>query len=183
MSLKNYEMPEQMEASFQQMEEQLANQSLLAQDEEAAAQKVKEINLLLMTVARFGQIQQAFLTSTAAVLREQSEQQMKLLNVQSEYAADVREAVGESVTAIYEQFKDEQSKAFASARAEVINSNKLLISKVNAAANGAKQAAEYASATAEHIRRIEDWKELLFYLSPAVVIVDIVVRLIVYFSG
>ncbi|MBR1459829.1 MAG: hypothetical protein IJ595_10670 [Oscillospiraceae bacterium] len=103
--------------------------------------------------------------------------------MQSEYAADVREAVGESVTAIYEQFKDEQSKAFASARAEVINSNKLLISKVNAAANGAKQAAEYASATAEHIRRIEDWKELLFYLSPAVVIVDIIVRLIVYFSG
>ena len=108
---------------------------------------------------------------------------MKLLNVQSEYAADVREAVGESVNAIYEQFREEQQRAFTSARAEVINSNKLLIGKVNAAANGAKQAAEYASATAEHIRRIEDWKELLYYLSPAVVIMDIIVRLIAYFSG
>lgn len=182
MSLKSYEMPE-MEASFQEMEEQLANLSLLAQDEEAAAQKVKEINLLLMTVAKFGQIQQAFLKSTAAVLREQNEHQMKLLTVQNEYAENVRGEVADTVTAIYEQFKDEQSKAFASARAEVINSNKLLIGKVNAAANGAKQAAEYASHTADRIRRVEDWKELLFYLSPAVVIVDIVIRLLIFFCG
>lgn len=186
MSLPNYEkkpISEQMNQSFQEMEHQLANLSLLAQDEEAAAQKVKEINLLLMTVTKFGQIQQAFLKSTVAVLNEQNRHQMKLLNVQSEYAESIREDVGKTVTAMYEQFREEQNKAFSAAHSDLINCNKRMLDKLGAAANETRKAADYANATAERIRCIEDWKELLFYLSPAVVIADIVIRLIIFFCG
>ena len=108
---------------------------------------------------------------------------MKLLNVQSEYAESIREDVGKTVNAMYAQFREEQKKAFTAVQSDLINCNKRMLDKLNAVANETQKAADYANATANRIRLIEDWKELLFYLSPAVVVVDIVVRLITFFCG
>lgn len=108
---------------------------------------------------------------------------MKLLNVQDEYAKSVQSSTAKAITDIYYTFRTEQEKAFEEIRHYLANDTEEMIKKINHAAVGAKKAADYANSTANRIKGIEDWKELLFYLSPAVVVLDVIVRLIITFSG
>lgn len=108
---------------------------------------------------------------------------MKLLNVQDEYAKSVQDSTAKTVHQIYYSFAAEQKKAFNEIRYYLANDTEEMIKKINHAAVGAKKAADYANSTANRIKGIEDWKELLFYLSPAVVVLDVIVRMIIAFCG
>ena len=44
-----------------------------------------------------------------------------------------------------------------------------------------KHNAKRALESARRLERIEDWKDFLFYLSPAAVILDVIIRLILSF--
>ncbi|MDD7517227.1 hypothetical protein [Ruminococcus flavefaciens] len=104
-----------------------------------------------------------------------------MLSVQGEYAKNVRDSTGKAVTDIYYQFRAEQQKAFADIRKYLANDTELMIKKVNKAAKNAEKAAAGAASTAYNIEQAEKWKVRLFYLSPAFVVLDIIIRLYLSF--
>ena len=114
---------------------------------------------------------------------ELNEKQMKLLSVQNEYAGSVQKSVYNTIYSIYGSFREEQEQAFREIQKYLSNDTDEMIKKINHAANGARKSAEYANRTADRIKSIENWKEMLFYLSPAVVIADVIIRLIIYACG
>lgn len=172
-----------MGKSFQQMAEQMEELGLLAKDRESAARQNKELYMLLMTMAKFGQIQEDFLKNTVVVLHEQNKHQLKLLSVQNEYAKSLRDSTTKIVADIYQTFQNEQEKAFEEIQQHLAIDTEEMIKKINRAAIFAEKAAENAVEAAENIENTEKWKVLLFYLSPLCVIIDIAIRVIMFFQS
>lgn len=194
MSLKNYSEGEKVEIVPQSsqptaeeclsdMSEQMKLLAFMRKAQEEEARNSKEVAILLTSVENLFLIQQNFFQSMLEKFDELNSRQLNLLNVQGEYEKSVRDSTAKTVHQIYYTFASEQEKAFKDIRHFLENDTDEMIKKINNAAKGAKKAADNANRTANRIRSIEDWKEFLFYLSPAVVVIDVIIRLIIAFCG
>ena len=176
-------LPRNEDKSLQDLQNEMTNLAYMKAAKAEEAKQDKEVAILLTTVQKMCVIQQNFMQSMLTKFDELNEKQLKLLNVQNEYAESVQKSVYNTIYSIYGSFCEEQKKAFREIQKYLSNDTDEMIKKINHAANGARKSAEYANRTADRIKSIENWKELLFYFSPAVVIADVIIRLISYFSG
>lgn len=185
MSLKDYRQEEKLEIvpqptaeeSLSVMSEEMKKLALMRKAQAEEARDSKEVAILLTSVENLFLIQKNFFQSMLEKFDDLNSNQLKLLNVQSEYEKSVRDSTAKTVHQIYYTFASEQAKAFKDIRYFLSNDTEEMIKKINKAAKGAEKAADNAANTAFHIERVEKWKVFLFYLSPLFVVLDIFIRL------
>ena len=191
MSLKDYRQEEKLEIvpqptaeeSLSVMSEELKKLALMRKAQAEEARDSKEVAILLNSVENLFLIQKNFFQSMLEKFDDLNNNQLKLLNVQSEYEKSVRDSTAKTVNQIYYTFASEQAKAFKDIRYFLSNDTEEMIKKINKAAKGAEKAADNAANTAFNIERVEKWKVFLFYLSPLFVVLDIFIRLYFQFFG
>ena len=112
---------------------------------------------------------------------ELNENQLKLISQQSEYEKSVRTSTSNIARQMYNEFLGRQIDALQDIqRALKKNAERLddMLRETNAIV---KHNAKRALESARRLERIENWKDFLFYLSPAAVILDVIIRLILSF--
>lgn len=175
MSLTNYE-EETAEQNLADMSQEMKRIAFMKKAHSDEARDSTEVAILLTSVENLFTIQQNFMKNMLTKFDELNRRQLNLLSVQGEYAKNVRDSTGKAITDIYYQFRAEQQKAFVDIRKYLANDTELMIKKVNKAAKNAEKAAAGAASTAYNIEQSEKWKVRLFYLSPAFVVLDIIIR-------
>ena len=145
------------------------------------AEKDKEVAILIAAVTELCRIQQDFSQGMLKKFGELNENQLKLISQQSEYEKSVRTSTSNIARQMYNEFLGRQIDALQDIqRALKKNAERLddMLRETNAIV---KHNAKRALESARRLERIEDWKDFLFYLSPAAVILDVIIRLILSF--
>lgn len=187
MSLKNYEEKENLEENsavsqedptLSELKDEMQNIALMKAARAEEARQDKEVAILLTTVEKIGVMNQTFMESMLEKFDQLSVNQLYVLKAQNEYEKSVKDSISRIATNVYHDFRVEQEGAFAAIRKSFAEETDRMIKEANEAVQNAEKAAKTAADTADKIARTERWKMLLFYASPAAVIIYCIVRLL-----
>ena len=110
---------------------------------------------------------------------------MQNLSLQEQYAKSVRTEVADSVYNIYHQVKAQEKKAinelmqYVQANSDQMEKDiKACAGKVKSATEAAENASSKIARSVERFRKIKTFKDLLYYASPILVAVDIILRVV-----
>ena len=110
---------------------------------------------------------------------------MQNLSLQEQYAKSVRTEVADSVYSIYHQVKAQEKEAINELMQYVqANSDQMekditaCAGKVKSATEAAENASSKIARSVERFRKIKTFKDLLYYASPILVAVDIILRVV-----
>ena len=110
---------------------------------------------------------------------------MQNLSLQEQYAKSVRTEVADSVYNIYHQVKAQEKEAinelmqYVQANSDQMEKNiTSCTDSVRSATAAAKNASRKIARSVERFRRVKTFKDLLYYASPVLVAVDIILRVI-----
>ena len=145
------------------------------------AQKDKEVAILIAVVAELCRIQQDFSQGMFKKFGGLNENQLKLIDQQSEYEKSVRTSTFNIAKQMYDMFLNQQISVLEYIQQMIKKDAEKLDNMIRETNAVVKHNAKRALESARRLERIEDWKDFLFYLSPAAVILDVIIRLILSF--
>ena len=110
---------------------------------------------------------------------------MQNLSLQEQYAKSVRTEVADSVYSIYHKVKAQEKEAVGELMQYVqANSDQMekditsCTENVKTATEAAEKASRKIARSVERFRKVKTFKDLLYYASPVLVAVDIILRVI-----
>ena len=114
-----------------------------------------------------------------------NENALQNLSLQEQYAKSVKTEVADSVYGIYHQVKEQEKEAVNELMQYVeANSNQMekditaCTENVKSATAAAEKASKKIAKSLERFRRVKTFRDLLYYASPILVAVDIILRVI-----
>ena len=149
------------------------------------AQRDERVLLLVTATLKMCQLLKNYSTAINAEIQRLSEHQMQNLSLQEQYAKSVRTEVADSVYSIYHQVKAQEKEAINELMQYVqANSDQMekditaCAGKVKSATEAAEKASRKIARSVERFRKVKTFKDLLYYASPVLVAVDIILRVI-----
>ena len=149
------------------------------------AQRDERVLLLVTATLKMCQLLKNYSTAISAEIQRLSEHQMQNLNLQEQYAKSVRTEVADSVYSIYHQVKAQEKEAINELMQYVqANSDQMekditsCTNSVRSATAAAEKASKKIARSVERFRKVKTFKDLLYYASPVLVAVDIILRVI-----
>lgn len=149
------------------------------------AQRDERVLLLVTATLKMCQLLKNYSTAISAEIQRLSEHQMQNLNLQEQYAKSVRTEVADSVYSIYHQVKAQEKEAVGELMQYVqANSDQMekditsCTENVKTATEAAEKASRKIARSVERFRKVKTFKDLLYYASPVLVAVDIILRVI-----
>lgn len=110
---------------------------------------------------------------------------MQNLSLQEQYAKSVRTEVADSVYNIYHQVKAQEKEAvgelmqFVQANSDQMEKDITSCTEnVKTATESAEKASRKIARSVERFRKVKTFKDLLYYASPVLVVVDIILRVV-----
>ena len=149
------------------------------------AQRDERVLLLVTATLKMCQLLKNYSTAINAEIQRLSEHQMQNLSLQEQYAKSVRTEVADSVYSIYHQVKAQEKEAINELM-QYVQSNSDQMEKnitsctdsVRSATAAAENASRKIARSVERFRRVKTFKDLLYYASPVLVAVDIILRVV-----
>ena len=149
------------------------------------AQRDERVLLLVTATLKMCQLLKNYSTAINAEIQRLSEHQMQNLSLQEQYAKSVRTEVADSVYSIYHQVKAQEKEAVGELMQYVqANSDQMekditsCTENVKTATEAAEKASRKIARSVERFRKVKTFKDLLYYASPVLVAVDIILRVI-----
>lgn len=149
------------------------------------AQRDERVLLLVTATLKMCQLLKNYSTAINAEIQRLSEHQMQNLSLQEQYAKSVRTEVADSVYNIYHQVKAQEKEAINELMQYVqANSDQMekditsCTENVKTATEAAEKASRKIARSVERFRKVKTFKDLLYYASPVLVAVDIILRVI-----
>ena len=149
------------------------------------AQRDERVLLLVTATLKMCQLLKNYSTAINAEIQRLSEHQMQNLSLQEQYAKSVKTEVADSVYSIYHQVKAQEKEAINELMQYVqANSNQMekditsCTNSVKSATAAAEKASRKIARSVERFRKVKTFKDLLYYASPVLVAVDIILRVI-----
>jgi len=103
---------------------------------------------------------------------------MRLLNLQEQYKKEIKEEADKILAATYQAIKDNQKSAFDNMLSEVQTAVDGMKNNIQTCSEKCSEATDGVTNSISKLRRIESIGDLLFYLSPILVLGDVVLRLL-----
>ncbi len=149
------------------------------------AQRDERVLLLVTATLKMCQLLKNYSTGINAEIQRLSEHQMQNLSLQEQYAKSVRTEVSDSVYNIYHQVKAKEKEAINELMQYVqANSDQMekditsCTENVKTATEAAEKASMKIARSAERFRKVKTFRDLLYYASPVLVAVDIILRVV-----
>ena len=149
------------------------------------AQRDERVLLLVTATLKMCQLLKNYSTAINGEIQRLSEHQMQNLSLQEQYAKSVRTEVADSVYNIYHQVKAQEKEAINELMQYVqANSDQMekditsCTENVKTATEAAEKASRKIARSVERFRKVKTFKDLLYYASPVLVAVDIILRVI-----
>ena len=149
------------------------------------AQRDERVLLLVTATLKMCQLLKNYSTAINAEIQRLSEHQMQNLSLQEQYAKSVRTEVSDSVYNIYHQVKAQEKEAINELMQYVqANSDQMekditsCTENVKTATEAAEKASRKIARSVERFRKVKTFKDLLYYASPVLVAVDIILRVV-----
>ena len=149
------------------------------------AQRDERVLLLVTATLKMCQLLKNYSTAISAEIQRLSEHQMQNLSLQEQYAKSVRTEVADSVYSIYHQVKAQEKEAINELMQYVqANSDQMekditsCTENVKTATEAAEKASKKIARSVERFRKVKTFRDLLYYASPVLVAVDIILRVI-----
>ena len=151
--------------------------SLKAQTRDEAEDKFK-LTLMFATMEQFQEALTAFMSDTENQLKSINQSQLKLLNLQKEYETAVRDDGMKIVNDCYRSISELQKKQFDKILDTLKKSADEMVERVDKTTRKCNQSAECAAESAEKMTSIKEWQDLLQWVSPAAVLLHLVVKVL-----
>ena len=149
------------------------------------AQRDERVLLLVTATLKMCQLLKNYSTAISAEIQRLSEHQMQNLSLQEQYAKSVRTEVADSVYSIYHQVKAQEKEAINELMQYVQANSDQMEKDITACTENLKTATEAAekasrkiARSVERFRKVKTFKDLLYYASPVLVAVDIILRVV-----
>ena len=149
------------------------------------AQRDERVLLLVTATLKMCQLLKNYSTAINAEIQRLSEHQMQNLSLQEQYAKSVRTEVADSVYNIYHQVKMQEKEAINELMQYVqANSDQMekdityCTENVKTATEAAEKASRKIARSVERFRKVKTFKDLLYYASPVLVAVDVILRVV-----
>ncbi len=166
------------DSNLDALHEEMAQLAAMNAAREQDARKDKEVTLLLSTVQKMGMIQQSFMQNMLQEFDELNKNQMKLLNIQEQYTQSVRASTAELFKKFAQEYIKTQNELFYKIQDGWKADTQRILDDYYNVAGSVRAAANHAQDIADKVFWLSSWREVLFYLSPAAVLVDVIVRII-----
>ena len=183
MSLPRNNRPEQTLHQLPTSLDDLWEQMLaLRQGSAQAAEDKCQVALLLATVNKLCSEQTAFLSEAKSMLDMININQVEMCCQLEQYKKGIADDAKALLKSLYISLKENQKKAFD----EITKNNSEVMLKVLAdtalCADKIHKAAEHAKDTTKKLFRMTKITDLVFYITPAAVLADLIFRVIQFFA-
>ena len=155
--------------------------SMKASQQEQAQDKLQSA-LLLTTVERLCGILTDYMSNIESELNRISETQPQLLNLQNQYRMTISKEIDGALVQMYGSLEKQQAQALDNATAHARETADNAAKSLFRAARECENAASIVELSIRRLRRVGSINDILFYLAPLAVMVDLVVRLIQLFN-
>ena len=155
--------------------------SLREQDRQEAEDKF-QVALLLATTEKLCVTLTDFMTATQNELRKMNSEQLNTLNVQEQYREEIKEEVVKILNDVYGVIQKQQSASFSKMNETMQKAVSAMEEKITACTNKCKVQTDNVNSAVDKMRKVESWQDMLLWISPIAVVVDLVIRVIQYFG-
>ena len=182
MSLQRNQIPEQQNTDLTKPQLNLNDLyqkilSLREQDRQEAEDKL-QLALLLATTEKMCRSLTDFMTATERELQKMNENQLNTLNIQEQYRKEIRADVVDILNKIYGAIQKQQAASFAKMLETSQKSVTALETKIAACTEKCKVQTANVKSAIEEMRKVENLRDILLWISPVAVIADLVIRII-----
>lgn len=140
------------------------------------------MSLLLATVNRLCSDLTNFMTAIENELKRMNSEQLQTLNVQEQYKREIAAEVDKILKATYTAIRENQATTMQS----IMEQNQKAMEKMNAEAKSCThqmtKATERAENALKSLFRFTRLEDLLYYVAPVAVLVDLIIRALQYFG-
>lgn len=123
-----------------------------------------------------------FMTATESELKSMNTQQMKLLNVQEQYKKEIKTEVDKILNSVYHMIQEKQTKTFDEVLQTTKASASVMEKSITACSEKAKSAAERVNISVAKLKKANSWQDFLLWVSPAAVLIDVIIRVVQMFG-
>ena len=155
--------------------------SLREQDRQEAEDKL-QVALLLATTEKMCRTLTDFMTATESELRKMNDNQLNTLNVQEQYRKEIKGEVVNALDEIFGYIQNKQTNSFNEMMLSMQSAADKLEEKITACTDKCRTQTVNVKNAVEKMRKVESWQDMLLWISPIAVLLDLVVRLIQYFG-
>ena len=155
--------------------------TLREQDRQNAEDKY-QVSLLLATTDKLCRTLTAFMTATESELKKMNSDQMRLLDLQEQYKNEIKTEADKILAGTYMAIKDNQKSTFDTMISDVQAAVDGMKDNIQACSQKCSDATDDVTNSINKLRRIESIGDLMFYLAPILVLRDVVLRLVEFFS-
>ena len=155
--------------------------SLREQDRQEAEDKL-QVALLLATTEKMCRTLTDFMTATERELQKMNDNQLNTLNLQEQYRKEIRGEVVDILNNVYGNIQKQQALSFAKMLDASQKSVTAMEEKITACTDKCKVQTANVKKVIEKMRKVESWQDILLWISPIAVVLDLVVRIITMFS-
>lgn len=144
----------------------------------------ERVMLMATAVIKMCRLLKNFSETMTAAMAKSNESQVQNLSIQKQYAESVKESTDKVVQDIYATIETKQNLTLTSLASNAGNMSKLATKKLEAASAKMGEvnmsSMELLSVIKKYIRkmtRLKNFRELMFYVAPIAVIIDVLLRL------
>ena len=159
------------------LQQEMEHLAVMNAAREQEARKDKEVTLLLSSVQKMGMMQQSFMQNMLEEFDELNKNQMKLLNVQEQYAQSVRASTAELFKKFAQEYIKAQNELFYKIQEGWKADTQRLLDDYYNVAGSVRAAANHAEDIAGKVFSLSRWREVLFYLCPIAIFIDVLIRI------
>lgn len=142
------------------------------------AKRDERVVLLAAATLQMCRLLQDFTATTSAGMEKIAERELKNLNIQSQYAENVRASAVNIAREMHRQFAAEQKAAIEDGCKMLEQKAQSIENNLSLCAKQVKESAFSASETADRLRTINSIGDLFYYAAPLFVLVDLIFRVI-----
>ncbi len=149
--------------------------SLREQDRQEAEDKL-QVALLLATTEKMCRTLTDFMTATERELQKMNDNQLNTLNLQEQYRKEIKGEVDKILLNTYMAIKENQQAVFDSLLADLKSDIEDMKTDIDSCTAKCNEAVGKVENDVNRLRRITCLGDLMFYLSPVLVLIDVVLR-------
>ena len=154
----------------------------LREEERQSAEDKYQVSLLLATTEKLCRTLTDFMNATESELQKMNDGQMKLLNVQEQYQKEIRVDVVSVIDSIYSIIQGQQKESLEKMLDTVQTSVDKMEKIISDCKENCDEAVKNVDKSIRKMFQLDSWGDWLFFLSPLLVLGDIVLRIIPLFK-
>lgn len=148
------------------------------QEDTDNAKANERVMLMTTSVIKMCRLLKNFSEVMTVEMEKHAERELQNLNIQKQYAESVKASTVEVTRDIYYQFQNEQKQAFDNVAKYLSDTNDEMEKSIYACTAAVKKATKSAVCSAERLRKVKTFGDLMYYAAPIFVLADIILRFI-----